>query len=84
MEPIERSETSVSNTQTPGNYPKETVLHFFSFLILILMVHENNHVALKGEAQTQLRLIKHGEAQLHLKKNVQRTRQKNSKIVTHI
>jgi L-lactate permease len=27
MEPIERSETSASNTQTPGNYPKETVLH---------------------------------------------------------
>jgi hypothetical protein len=26
MEPIERSETSASNTQTPGNYPKETVL----------------------------------------------------------
>jgi hypothetical protein len=27
MEPIEHSETSASNTQTPGNYPKETVLH---------------------------------------------------------
>jgi hypothetical protein len=27
MEPIERSETSASNTQTPGDYPKETVLH---------------------------------------------------------
>jgi hypothetical protein len=27
MEPIERSKTSASNTQTPGNYPKETVLH---------------------------------------------------------
>jgi hypothetical protein len=27
MEPIERSETSASNTQTPGNYQKETVLH---------------------------------------------------------
>jgi hypothetical protein len=26
MEPIERSETSASNTQTPGNYPKETVV----------------------------------------------------------
>jgi hypothetical protein len=26
MEPIERSETSASNTQTPGNYPEETVL----------------------------------------------------------
>jgi hypothetical protein len=23
MEPIESSETSASNTQTPGNYPKE-------------------------------------------------------------
>jgi hypothetical protein len=30
MEPIERSETSASNTQTPGNYPKETVLHIHS------------------------------------------------------
>jgi hypothetical protein len=27
MEPIERSETSASNTQTPRNYPKEIVLH---------------------------------------------------------
>jgi hypothetical protein len=32
MEPIERSETSVSKTQTPGNYPKETVLHHFDRL----------------------------------------------------
>jgi hypothetical protein len=32
MEPIERSETSASNTQTPGNYPKETVLHFLKRL----------------------------------------------------
>jgi hypothetical protein len=31
MEPIERSETSASNTQTPGNYPKETVLPSMTF-----------------------------------------------------
>jgi hypothetical protein len=27
MEPIESSETSASNTQTPGIYPKESILH---------------------------------------------------------
>jgi hypothetical protein len=27
MEPIESSETSASNTQTPGIYPKESELH---------------------------------------------------------
>jgi hypothetical protein len=32
MEPIERSETSASNTQTPGNYPKETVLQILTQL----------------------------------------------------
>jgi hypothetical protein len=28
VEPIESSETSASNTQTPGNYLKESELHF--------------------------------------------------------
>jgi hypothetical protein len=27
MEPIVSSETSASNTQTPGSYPKESLLH---------------------------------------------------------
>ena len=27
MEPIEGSETSVFRTQTPGNHPKENILH---------------------------------------------------------
>jgi len=27
MEPIEGSETSAFKTQTPGNYPKENILH---------------------------------------------------------
>jgi hypothetical protein len=27
MEPIEVSETSVNNHLTPGNYPKESILH---------------------------------------------------------
>jgi hypothetical protein len=27
MEPIESSETSANNTQTPGTYPKESKLH---------------------------------------------------------
>jgi len=27
MEPIEVSETSAFRTQTPGNYPKENILH---------------------------------------------------------
>jgi len=27
MEPIEGSETSAFRTQTPGNYPKENILH---------------------------------------------------------
>jgi hypothetical protein len=51
MEPIERSETSASNTQTPGNYPKETVLQELSitFTILfkaqtILFIPENNEI----------------------------------------
>ena len=32
MEPIESSETSAFRTQTPGNYPKENMLHYPSLL----------------------------------------------------
>jgi hypothetical protein len=38
MEPIERSETSASNTQTPGNYPKETVLNWNEILNKIVHI----------------------------------------------
>jgi hypothetical protein len=32
MEPIESSETSASNTQTPGIYPKESELQSYTIL----------------------------------------------------
>jgi hypothetical protein len=36
MEPIENSETSASNTQTPGIYPKESELHSYILFIIII------------------------------------------------
>ena len=34
MEPIEGSETSAIRTKTPGNYPKENILHnFYTYFV---------------------------------------------------
>ena len=32
MEPIEGSETSAIRTKTPGNYPKENILHIIYYM----------------------------------------------------
>ena len=45
MELIEGSETSVIRTQTPGNYPKENILHIehgeslkYKFIIILIII----------------------------------------------
>jgi hypothetical protein len=42
MEPIERSETSANNTQTPASYPKETVLQKIGYLLNFLIFAPSN------------------------------------------
>ena len=37
MEPIRSSETSAIKTQTPGNYPKRNILHYFSVCSLFML-----------------------------------------------
>jgi hypothetical protein len=49
MEPIERSETSASNTQTPGRYPKEIVLH--------LQHGENSYLKSRNELFSKYRFL---------------------------
>jgi hypothetical protein len=49
MEPIECSETSAINTQTPGKHPNENILHLYTTLCMKICLKVGSYTRMQFE-----------------------------------